>query len=1805
MAYNNLPLFYKIEAFSDYQLHSPHICQFAKFLYLNMTSKAPSRISKKVAARDSTPKNSEYSPSLSYISSSHQLKSKLEALQDKYSEFINNCSNLFSEENTTKKEKRLQIPAERIVQKQKKHNEYYKENVKLKRENTVLSKTVNDLSTKVTELEIKTTEPSVLKEPEDHTEIKKQLIEKQEYDICLLQQELEKTKYEIGSMKKIFKENERVQPRCVTPNQNIGKKNPYLRLPKQKAYSPVSRNRKASPISRSVSPKDRAAHTMKKELTNLKTELVKIREERDLYKVWKDYCSNHPPVPPAIHTIINHYEIEIKKIDTLHSILKNKTDNLTKSVTELLNAIDQKGNLRLNKDIFLNIKTDVRNKIKNLQEDTSSIVEKIVKSASKAEITNNTHYKMERENKDFEEILNREKRLADLYAEAVKIKCAEINDLKATISSSERFISSITAKATESNFDVSSSVASTPYHKNVSFELSFATRDKSFFNSYSIGEFIDQFEKTLTSSLVVLSEQTSEKNNKLREFQKRLKEAQQNTHSKIILYKNKIDKQEFLLNRLHEEVQNEKKISVKAVEELENAEKELENCKNQMILINKKDVSVEDQQELLSLKEKLKSKEQIIDNFKESLLKEKENVKKNLNMILGYENELDKANEDMKKLETENRKLLEQLGKKEKDSESLKEMLRNKENHIERLKDEISKSLETIEKVKNASQEIEKDQEIEKYKREIYGLNEQINEKHEIIKKYQNIEEDNKNKTICLEKYAEEVGKYQMEIENINEIIRENKSEIEELQRKMLENEKNAEKLDEEIKMNLRMKKEIEIAKNEIREKDMVISQIKKDAEVLETIEGLREKIDGKDKEIKKLVKEFEIKDKEIGDLELKILEYEKDNAENERKIAKCNEKLKLMQKLNTENHEMKAAIGKLEDKLKAAQIAEAEIKQLHKIIEMKDEELKEVQDKEQEIEALHKIIAQNKKTISQLQIYENECEKLSEIMMENEEELKKKDMMILDMTNKVEATESTISDLSKQILEFSDLNSKLSETTINFEKSNSEISELKLLISKKEQELKSLPSSLENHKLLEKTLETYSIELNILSNKVSELSQIIQNKDSLISSLTQKIQDHEKLASENLSTESYLKEIKTLQNIIQEKESQIISLKSSSQSPLEKLQTSELELIKLKNDFTESKQFYKNIEKIYEESKENLQKAKTELLKSSEKLAQSEKQLTRTHENMVKLDDENKILKDNLHKSDQDIEKYTKLLETLSQTQEDLKNLQYQYEISQSKLEEYNINSSSSSIKPQLSEFFSPTLTIKPSTSLSLLFTKYFNMPLTENSLSEIIKAEENHKDQIKEVANKNSLLESAYKKIKSDIAAYQESCNEKFEDLKLDNYVLAKENDELKKRYSSLLEDQKIFKEETEKNELKQKELLQAKNNLEIKLAKLQTENEEKNKKISQISIDLNNLNIYSEKILNEKENLERSLTNSMKNVSLSDSDQKNQIISLQQKLSSLENINSNLEKSKTQMEGKFKKLINDKEELSGKLEDLMEEIEIIKHTRSQQEHEILSLIKEKKQAIQLLENEQKLTNEYKNKLATYMCNAKALRSLTPQPTRIRDDDSLILKPEDIEDSPSRHSRTLENDSYTDLSLVPIESILNKLKRLINNETPPIIIDWCKEIIGNENYVFRYPDNQSEISEESKFNVDTVSIISEGNQELSYRAHAKMTQQKSTIESLIAKVNDKKQRIRICKNHIKTLQGEIRKLDVIVKNQNTFDIEYLKSTVLKFAEKLKGLDADSLTMLQIIYSQLGLSVEQISLRDNKRKWGIFSKKP
>ena len=313
-------------------------------------------------------------------------------------------------------------------------------------------------------------------------------------------------------------------------------------------------------------------------------------------------------------------------------------------------------------------------------------------------------------------------------------------------------------------------------------------------------------------------------------------------------------------------------------------------------------------------------------------------------------------------------------------------------------------------------------------------------------------------------------------------------------------------------------------------------------------------------------------------------------------------------------------------------------------------------------------------------------------------------------------------------------------------------------------------------------------------------------------------------------------------------------------------------------------------------------------------------------------------------------------------------------------------------------------------------------------------------------------------------------------------------------------------------------------------------------------------------------------------------------------------------NLEKNISQQEKDFQSALNEKESelqeaLKPKKQNIdekqlsaIEDLKLIIRTYEQTTLKLEKEVENCQSIIKALKNPQlTLCFEYSE---TLNYNYKPTRTILLSPHSLMRTESLEEMPEIVLDEEKTGSRTNSHD--LNLQETTQLTLLSQLQDTFTDCPSEIIINWCKNILGSENYIMRYPSSGSIYSEESKSNFDEISVVSESNQELNYRAHAKLMQQKKLIESLIQKLKDKKEKLKLCQINIKTLQNEIRNLDNKIKTSGSIDIEYLKTSICSFSKNLKNIDNDSLKILQVIHSQLGIKMESIG----QKKWSFFNKK-
>lgn len=192
-----------------------------------------------------------------------RLRSKINNLEVKYIEFVNNCSSyLQSPQPRSHYERR--IPEERLNEKRGKSKEYVTQNTILKRKNEILTKTVEELNTKIGALESLHHDANLNKEFTEKIRKKKEFLEKQEIDLIKLKNELEKSKLEVNMIKSNYRErdkNSRGESRVIKKSKSPLSHRYY---PKTREYSPIERKPSVSPIQRVISPRDRRAHSIKR-----------------------------------------------------------------------------------------------------------------------------------------------------------------------------------------------------------------------------------------------------------------------------------------------------------------------------------------------------------------------------------------------------------------------------------------------------------------------------------------------------------------------------------------------------------------------------------------------------------------------------------------------------------------------------------------------------------------------------------------------------------------------------------------------------------------------------------------------------------------------------------------------------------------------------------------------------------------------------------------------------------------------------------------------------------------------------------------------------------------------------------------------------------------------------------------------------------------------------------------------------------------------------------------------------------------------------------------------------------------------------------------------------------------------------------------------------------------------------------------------------------------------------------------------------------------------------------------------------
>ena len=382
-----------------------------------------------------------------------RLRSKINNLEVKYIEFVNNCSSYLQSPHPHSQHQQ-RIPNDRIGEKRGKSNEYQTENVTLKRKNEILTKTVDELNTKISALESLNQDANLNKEFSEKIQKKKEFLEKQEMDLIKLKNELERSKLEVSVLKNNYTERDRNfggEIKVITKS-----KSPlsHRYIPKARDYSPIDRKPSVSPMQRGLSPRDIRAHSMKKKLKSVQEKLVKTLEERDFFKNWKRYCIENPPLPPALKIIIEQYENEIKKLDIVGSILRNNTEKFISTVKGLILELNKCQGLRNNQQLE-NLKMKVTDMMKGMHVKITMESPGIKQKQSlDMNLFKKSQKMYEKENRDLEDILRREQSRADYISDELEFKTSELVELRQTVESfqfSEKY-NSFSAPITAENF---------------------------------------------------------------------------------------------------------------------------------------------------------------------------------------------------------------------------------------------------------------------------------------------------------------------------------------------------------------------------------------------------------------------------------------------------------------------------------------------------------------------------------------------------------------------------------------------------------------------------------------------------------------------------------------------------------------------------------------------------------------------------------------------------------------------------------------------------------------------------------------------------------------------------------------------------------------------------------------------------------------------------------------------------------------------------------------------------------------------------------------------------------------------------------------------------------------------------------------------------------------------------------------------------------------------------------------------------------------------------------------------------------
>ena len=557
------------------------------------------------------------------------LRFKMDNLEQKYNEFVNNCSSIIQSPHPQSRCER-KLPTERLVEKRGKSNEFFNENAKLKRQNYILSKAVEELNAKVTSLESYKNEHILNKEFEKKYQHKKQMLDKQEKDLIKLKKDLEKSKLETSLIKNNYTEREKSSRGQSQPMKKSKSPISQRFYPKNRDFSPIERTSSISPISQAISPTSRRNHSMKKKLENIQEKLMKTREERDLFKIWQKYCIENPPLPPAVQIIISKYEGEIRKLSTIITILKNNNEKIIRSVKEIITEMSKSSALRSNQTL-----ESLKMKITDLIRDANPIKTIDTKEfTSKSDINynllNQSQRMHEKESKDLEDILRREQNRADYFSDELDAKALEIYELKQTLENltfSDKYNCSSAPISAENFFD-SRSVTSIPFNSSLATDFAL-TAPGSILDSVKLKNIITDMNIFLLSKMEKMSENIIEKHEKFERLQSFFQKFKQEYKDQIIIIKDLRTKQIRILDQNkylttdHKKIESELYENLKENEELKRKykilfeEKELLDqdihfIREEKYALSEKSYNLEQQMQLYSKAKVLEKRKQML-----------------------------------------------------------------------------------------------------------------------------------------------------------------------------------------------------------------------------------------------------------------------------------------------------------------------------------------------------------------------------------------------------------------------------------------------------------------------------------------------------------------------------------------------------------------------------------------------------------------------------------------------------------------------------------------------------------------------------------------------------------------------------------------------------------------------------------------------------------------------------------------------------------------------------------------------------------------------------------------------------------------------------------------------------------------------------------------------------------------------------------------------------------------------------------------------------------------------------------------